>query len=69
MQIIVLMSGFGERFRRAIYALSKPLSDVDGKLMIGYVWFQKTRNGFADVLQPRSPAHAGRKARRSRLLR
>lgn len=41
MQIIVLMSGFGERFRRAIYALAKPISDADGKVMIGYVWFQK----------------------------
>ncbi len=31
------MSGFGERFRRAGYAVPKPLIEVDGKLMIGHV--------------------------------
>ncbi|MGD9810400.1 MAG: hypothetical protein AB7U35_03585 [Sphingobium sp.] len=36
-QIIVPMSGFGERFRRAGYTVPKPLIDVDGKPIIGHV--------------------------------
>lgn len=31
------MSGYGERFRRAGYAVPKPLIDVDGKPVIGHV--------------------------------
>ena len=31
------MSGFGERFRRAGYAVPKPLIEVDGKPIIGHV--------------------------------
>ena len=37
MQIVVPMSGFGERFRRAGYALPKPLIPVDGRPIIGHV--------------------------------
>jgi NDP-sugar pyrophosphorylase family protein len=36
-QIIVPMSGFGERFRRAGYALPKPLIEIDGKPIIAHV--------------------------------
>ncbi len=37
MQIIVPMSGFGERFRRAGYQVPKPLIVVDGKPIIAHV--------------------------------
>lgn len=37
MQIIVPMSGFGERFRRAGYSVPKPLIEVDGKPIIAHV--------------------------------
>ena len=37
MQIIVPMSGFGERFRRAGYALPKPLIEIDGKPIVAHV--------------------------------
>lgn len=37
MQIVVPMSGFGERFRRAGYTLPKPLIEVDGKPIIAHV--------------------------------
>lgn len=37
MQIVVPMSGFGERFRRAGYEVPKPLIPVDGKPIIGHV--------------------------------
>jgi len=37
MQIIIPMSGFGERFRRAGYAMPKPLIPVDGKPIIAHV--------------------------------
>lgn len=37
MQIIVPMSGFGERFRRAGYTVPKPLIEVDGKPIIAHV--------------------------------
>ena len=37
MQIVVPMSGFGERFRRAGYVLPKPLIPVDGRPIIGHV--------------------------------
>ncbi len=37
MQIIVPMSGFGERFRRAGYTVPKPLIEVDGKPIIQHV--------------------------------
>ncbi|PHV07300.1 hypothetical protein CSQ96_11150 [Janthinobacterium sp. BJB412] len=37
MQIIVPMSGFGERFRRAGHRLPKPLIEVDGKPIIAHV--------------------------------
>ena len=36
-QIIIPMSGFGERFRRAGYTVPKPLIDVLGKPVIGHV--------------------------------
>lgn len=36
-QIVIPMSGFGERFRRAGYALPKPLIPVDGKPIIAHV--------------------------------
>lgn len=37
MQIIIPMSGFGERFRRAGYAVPKPLIEIDGKPIIAHV--------------------------------
>ncbi|MBR0749947.1 hypothetical protein JQ582_39160 [Bradyrhizobium japonicum] len=37
MQIIIPMSGFGERFRRAGYNLPKPLIEVEGKPIIAHV--------------------------------
>ena len=36
-QVVIPMSGFGERFRRAGYAVPKPLIEVDGVPMIGHV--------------------------------
>jgi NDP-sugar pyrophosphorylase family protein len=37
MQIVIPMSGFGERFRRAGYPMPKPLIPVDGKPIIAHV--------------------------------
>jgi putative flippase GtrA/NDP-sugar pyrophosphorylase family protein len=37
MQIVIPMSGFGERFRRAGYNVPKPLIPVDGEPMISHV--------------------------------
>ncbi len=37
MHIIIPMSGFGERFRKAGYSVPKPLIEVDGKPIIEYV--------------------------------
>ncbi len=37
MQIVIPMSGFGERFRHAGYRIPKPLIDIDGKPMIAWV--------------------------------
>lgn len=37
MQIIIPMSGFGERFRRAGYKVPKPLIEIDGKPVIAHV--------------------------------
>lgn len=37
MQIIVPMSGFGERFRRAGYAVPKPLIEIEGKPIVAHV--------------------------------
>lgn len=37
MQIIIPMSGFGERFRRAGYTVPKPLIEVEGKPIIAHV--------------------------------
>ena len=37
MQIIIPMSGFGERFRRAGYDVPKPLIEIDGKPIIAHV--------------------------------
>ncbi|MFJ2538466.1 sugar phosphate nucleotidyltransferase [Pseudomonas sp. NPDC087614] len=37
MQIIIPMSGFGERFRRAGYSVPKPLIEIDGKPIIAHV--------------------------------
>ncbi|CAK0769696.1 NTP_transf_3 domain-containing protein [Azospirillaceae bacterium] len=37
MQIVVPMSGFGERFRRAGYTVPKPLIEVDGKPIIAHI--------------------------------
>lgn len=37
MQIIVPMSGFGERFRRVGYKLPKPLIEVEGKPIIAHI--------------------------------
>ena len=37
MQIVIPMSGFGERFRRAGYVVPKPLIEVDGKPIIAHV--------------------------------
>lgn len=37
MQIIIPMSGYGERFRRAGYTIPKPLIEIDGKPIIAHV--------------------------------
>ena len=37
MQIVIPMSGFGERFRRAGYTVPKPLIEVDSKTIIQHV--------------------------------
>jgi len=37
MKIIIPMSGFGERFRRAGYAVPKPLIEIDGKPIVAHV--------------------------------
>jgi NDP-sugar pyrophosphorylase family protein len=37
MQIVIPMSGFGARFRKAGYTIPKPLIEVDGKPMIAHV--------------------------------
>lgn len=37
MKIVIPMSGYGERFRRAGYAVPKPLIEVDGKPIIAHV--------------------------------
>lgn len=37
MQIVIPMSGYGERFRRAGYRVPKPLIEVDGKPIIAHV--------------------------------
>jgi NDP-sugar pyrophosphorylase family protein len=37
MQIVIPMSGFGERFRRAGYEVPKPLIEIDGKPIIAHV--------------------------------
>ncbi|MBL6081092.1 NTP transferase domain-containing protein [Belnapia sp. T18] len=37
MQIVIPMSGFGERFRRAGYQVPKPLIEVDGRPIIAHV--------------------------------
>ncbi len=37
MQIVIPMSGFGERFRRAGYTMPKPLIEVAGRPIISYV--------------------------------
>lgn len=37
MQIIIPMSGFGERFRKAGYAIPKPLIEIDGKPIVQHV--------------------------------
>ena len=37
MQIIIPMSGSGERFKRAGYQLPKPLIEVEGKPIIAHV--------------------------------
>lgn len=37
MQIIIPMSGFGERFRRAGYSVPKPLIEIDGKPIVAHV--------------------------------
>jgi NDP-sugar pyrophosphorylase family protein len=37
MQIIIPMSGFGERFRHAGYTVPKPLIEIDGKPIIAHV--------------------------------
>ena len=37
MQIVIPMSGFGERFRRAGYTVPKPLIQIDGKSIIEHV--------------------------------
>jgi NDP-sugar pyrophosphorylase family protein len=36
-QVVIPMSGFGERFRRAGYQIPKPLIEIDGKPMIAHV--------------------------------
>ncbi|MDN0076837.1 hypothetical protein QU481_18480 [Crenobacter sp. SG2303] len=37
MQIVIPMSGFGERFRRAGYKIPKPLIEIDGKPIVAHV--------------------------------
>jgi len=37
MQIVIPMSGFGERFRRAGYTVPKPLIEIEGKPLIAHV--------------------------------
>ncbi len=37
MQIVIPMSGFGERFRRAGYVMPKPLIEIEGKPVIAHV--------------------------------
>ena len=37
MQIVIPMSGFGERFRHVGYTLPKPLIEIDGKPIIAHV--------------------------------
>ena len=37
MQIVIPMSGFGERFRRAGYTTPKPLIEIDGKPIVAHV--------------------------------
>src|ERR1700704_6380930 len=37
MQIVIPMSGFGERFRRAGYDIPKPLIEVEGKPIVAHV--------------------------------
>ena len=37
MQIIIPMSGFGERFRRAGYTVPKPLIEIENKPIISHV--------------------------------
>jgi len=37
MQIIIPMSGFGERFRRAGYTVPKPLIEIEGKPIIAHI--------------------------------
>jgi NDP-sugar pyrophosphorylase family protein len=37
MQIIIPMSGFGERFRRAGYSIPKPLIEIEGRPIISHV--------------------------------
>ncbi len=37
MQIVIPMSGFGERFRKAGHAVPKPLIEIDGKPIIAHV--------------------------------
>ena len=37
MQIIIPMSGYGERFRKAGYKVPKPLIEVEGKPIIAHV--------------------------------
>lgn len=37
MQIVIPMSGFGERFRRAGYTMPKPLIKIDGKPIVAHV--------------------------------
>ena len=37
MQIVIPMSGFGERFRRVGYTTPKPLIEIDGKPIVAHV--------------------------------
>ena len=37
MQIVIPMSGFGERFRQAGYKIPKPLIEIDDKPIIAHV--------------------------------
>ena len=37
MQIVIPMSGFGERFRKVGYSVPKPLIEIDGKTIIQHV--------------------------------